>query len=232
MKPWCIALVLALLAPAAHADSLAEAKARYAAGEALYAAARYAEAIVEFQAAYDLSHRAAILYNLARAESRLGHEETAIRYLQRYLIEAPDVADAASIRSEIAARENALAEARSKQEVETAANRAIIVAAEAARRADEDRRRAFAAILPRWPGYTFLGIGLALCAGGFISGGFALSDANTISGGSGEFTQDRADTISRGQTAANVSLPLLITGATLATTGIALLISSWRLGPR
>src|SRR5437868_15101709 len=40
-----------------------------------YDAGRYQQAIDEFELAYRLSHRPALLFNIARAEGKLGHDE-------------------------------------------------------------------------------------------------------------------------------------------------------------
>src|SRR5262245_47149924 len=81
-------------------------------GVEAYLGGRYAEAVREFELAYRLSSKPQILFNIARAEAKLGHEEAAIAFLKRYLEELPDAEDAAAVRAEVEARERAMAAAR------------------------------------------------------------------------------------------------------------------------
>jgi tetratricopeptide (TPR) repeat protein len=97
-----VALVLVLIAPAARAQLDVEAaKAHYAAGSADFDAGRYADALVEFEKAYRLSGRGALLYNIGVCHERLGHAQLAIDSFQRYLAVAED-ADRPSVESRIA----------------------------------------------------------------------------------------------------------------------------------
>jgi tetratricopeptide (TPR) repeat protein len=73
----------------APADPDAEARLLYENGERLYDEGRYEEAITAFRAAYDLSHRPALLYNVANAYERLGRLQDAIDALNGYRIYAP-----------------------------------------------------------------------------------------------------------------------------------------------
>lgn len=78
------------------AEALAEsddlAKGHFLAGQAYYQQARYNEAIREFEEAYRLSAKPALLFNLAQAYERLGKLEKTVEYLQTYLA-APDIKD-------------------------------------------------------------------------------------------------------------------------------------------
>jgi tetratricopeptide (TPR) repeat protein len=62
-----------------------QARAHFLAGQTAYRAARYTEALAEFQAGYELSPRAAFLLNLAQTERRLGHYEAAIARCEAFL---------------------------------------------------------------------------------------------------------------------------------------------------
>jgi tetratricopeptide repeat protein len=59
-------------------------------GDRLYAEGNYDEAIVALKEAYDLSHRPALLFNIANAYERLGRYEEALLYLNQYAPSAPD----------------------------------------------------------------------------------------------------------------------------------------------
>ncbi len=68
------ALVVATLALAAHSgraeDAMDQARKRYAAGEREYASGRYWQSAKAFEEAFDLSRKADLLYNAARAYDR------------------------------------------------------------------------------------------------------------------------------------------------------------------
>lgn len=61
------------------------ARTHFASGRVHFDEGEYEAALREFQSAYDLSHRDALLFNLYLAEERLGHLAEATDYLQRYL---------------------------------------------------------------------------------------------------------------------------------------------------
>jgi tetratricopeptide (TPR) repeat protein len=62
-----------------------EAQAHFAAGRNHFERGHYEEALVEFEAAYELSGRPALLYNLYLTYERLGRLEEAANHLERYL---------------------------------------------------------------------------------------------------------------------------------------------------
>ncbi len=88
-----ISLVVAAIAvgrPAAaqsprDSDSDAEAKQHFERGQALYAQGQYRDALVEFSAGYDLSHRSLLLFNMAECERLDGDTARARIDYQRYL---------------------------------------------------------------------------------------------------------------------------------------------------
>lgn len=132
-----VALLLTTLSSGvARAAEVPEAKKHVDLGVAHYEAGRYEEAIKEFELAYRLSHRPAILFNIARAEAKLGHDENAIAFLRRYLEERPNADDAPAVLAEIEAREKAVAAARDKVVADKQKAAAEAEAAEARRKAD------------------------------------------------------------------------------------------------
>jgi tetratricopeptide (TPR) repeat protein len=79
--------VLLLGAGRAHAESPLEVEARrhFTLAQKLFDSARYAEALVEYQKSYELSHYPAILYKVALCHDQLGQESDAVAAYQRYL---------------------------------------------------------------------------------------------------------------------------------------------------
>jgi tetratricopeptide (TPR) repeat protein len=102
------ALLLAILwlaaAPAAAAAMSEEeerAKAHFLAGQSYYDQASYADALKEFNEAYRISKRPALLYNIARCHEALDQVPEAVAMLERYLHEAPDTPDRNAIEARI-----------------------------------------------------------------------------------------------------------------------------------
>lgn len=99
---------LDLLGAAASAQPIEPRRRRAVAQAAFDGAVRawrsgdYARALEGFRRAQELSPHPATLYNVARAEERLGHADAAIEAYEAYLREAPDAPDAAEVRSTIA----------------------------------------------------------------------------------------------------------------------------------
>jgi tetratricopeptide (TPR) repeat protein len=92
-------------ADSAPADTLAKAKAHFDAGNAHYAAGRYKEAIIEFQAGHGLVPRPSFLLNLGQAYRKLGDlgraKEAYVGYLRSLPEESPLRDQALKILAEI-----------------------------------------------------------------------------------------------------------------------------------
>ncbi len=86
-----LCLALALPSPALAGDPASDTRAKelYENGAQLYEEARYEDAIVAWRAAYDLSPRPLLLYNIASAEERSGQWKEAIETWNRYRAFAP-----------------------------------------------------------------------------------------------------------------------------------------------
>lgn len=82
-------------APAEAVDPLDEAEARshFDAGYAYFQEARYEDALREFDRAYELSPRPALLFNMSQCYERLGRLDEAIRYLERFIGASPPPSD-------------------------------------------------------------------------------------------------------------------------------------------
>ena len=226
MRPSLAVAFVALLSasPARAADDITEAKLHYQLGASAYEKGRYEDAVREFKASYDLSKKPDILFDLARALTKLDRPEEAIDYLKRYLVAAPDSPDAPTVRSELQAREAALA---AKREADAAKQQAAAASDEALRREDEARKAreeaatARAASHPRWPGYAALVGGVVFLGVGIALGAVAESAASTATNGSGMF--DLANQ-SRGRSSATAGAIFDFLGVALAGTGVGLLL--------
>lgn len=77
------------------------AKTHYASAVAYYGRGQYKEAVREFKAAYNLSRKPDLLYNIAQCWERLGDLSQSISYYNRYLTESPKAADAEKVKLRI-----------------------------------------------------------------------------------------------------------------------------------
>jgi hypothetical protein len=102
-----LAAALALLVTPARAiggrPDKAEARRHFQVGVSAAEAGAYAEAIVEFTRAYELSPNFAVLYNIATAQEAVGDEPAALTTFERYLAEGGTAIPAAR-RADVGAR--------------------------------------------------------------------------------------------------------------------------------
>lgn len=97
-----LALVCCLARPAlAMSEEDERAKAHFLAGQSYYDQASYADALKEFNEAYRLSKKPALLYNIARCFEGLGQLGDAVGMLERYLTDEPATPDRTSIEERI-----------------------------------------------------------------------------------------------------------------------------------
>ncbi|HZS37763.1 MAG TPA: hypothetical protein VFF06_13090 [Polyangia bacterium] len=220
---WLCALVMLLLAlagaraVAAEPAISPEAKRHVDLGMQHYEAGRYQDAIGEFELAYRLSQRAALLYNIARAEAKLGHDDAAIAFLRRYLEERPDAPDAPAVRAEIEARESAIASGKAKRQAEAdaaeARMRADALAREQARRDEERLRLEAQQPALRQNAATAPEGAAATNANGATNASGATNAAN----GASSIESDSAARVER-----RAGIALLVAGPVLAVVGIGL----------
>jgi tetratricopeptide (TPR) repeat protein len=130
---WLVTLVT-FGARAAHADAASDRKARAHAktAKAYFDAGDFANAIVEYQAAYDLDHKPSRLYNLAVCHERSGDAQGALVLYRQYLEADPDGEAARPAAESIAAIDRDLAAAAAAEKERQAAEQ---------RAADEERAR-------------------------------------------------------------------------------------------
>ena len=107
-----VALLHATSARAQEAakDSKAAAKEHFQRGTSYYDLGRYADAIKEFEAAYELKNDPAFLYNLAQSYRLAGDAEQALHFYRTYLRYVPKPANRAEIDERIKALEQQLAQ--------------------------------------------------------------------------------------------------------------------------
>src|SRR5215471_679856 len=105
--PRRVALIVALgvvtttLPARAADDAAAKAREHYQKGTAFYDLAKYAEAIQEFEAAYEIKNDPAFLYNLAQSYRLAGNPEQALHFYRTYLRREPKTPNRAEIEKRI-----------------------------------------------------------------------------------------------------------------------------------
>src|SRR5262245_37286874 len=93
-----------------------EARTHFEAAQSHFETGSYEDAIREFDSAYRLSGRAALLYNLYLCHERLGNLEAAIDHLSRYLDADPSTSNAAALRIRLEKLKARAAAARAEDE--------------------------------------------------------------------------------------------------------------------
>jgi len=83
-------MLVLVCSSAAHADDF---KTHHDLALALYQAQKFDESIPEFKAAYAITPKSGLLFNLAQAYRKAGHPREAIEYYDRYLSTSPQVDD-------------------------------------------------------------------------------------------------------------------------------------------
>lgn len=198
-----------------------QARERFEAGRAHYDAGRFSEALVEFEAALELSGRATLLYNIYLCRIDLGDIDRAADALRRYLATAEIEADERpSLQARLAALERRIAERRA-------------VAPERVRSSTPRRNARPRRILdpqpasrgPNVAAWTLVGTGAAAMIAGVVLLAVAQADVSRVENGSRwsevEGSYDRAPIASGvgfgalgvGLTALGVGVPWLVVGA-------------------
>lgn len=95
----------------ADASMDSEAHALFEAGRTAFAAGRFADALGDFQRAYDLSHRAVLLYNIGQCHDRLRHDADALAAFEGFVEGVPDSPQHAEVEARIALLREAIAHA-------------------------------------------------------------------------------------------------------------------------
>ncbi len=163
----------------------AQARAHFRLGRDAYEQGRFADAAQEFEIAYGLSGRGALLYNVYLAYRDAQDTPNAARALRGYLTSVPDAPDHEHLQARLvaleatvtadqeAAAERAAEEAEQRRQLEAAEQRAI----DAELRAQQGQGSTTSR--PWWP-WVVMGGGLALTVVGVVLGVVAQGDADAL----------------------------------------------------
>lgn len=225
-----------------------QARSHFRLGRQYYQLGRFKDAAREFEVAYGLSGRAALLYNVYISYREALDTPKAAGALRGYLAAVPDAPDRENLSARLAALEGQVAQSRADAEREEGQRaeverlrREAEARAEASKRETVPRAPPPEPTRPWWP-WLVVGAGVVATATGLTLGGLASSDATGLraqcvadprtDGASAPLTtgtscapeievEDRRDAI---QTQAMVGDVLWIGGAALALTGLVLAI--------
>jgi tetratricopeptide (TPR) repeat protein len=175
-----VAVVCSIVMPArAITEEEERAKAHFLAGQSYYDQASYTDALREFNEAYRISKKPALLYNIARCYEGLDQPADAVKMLERYLQEDPETPDRTSVETRIAnLKERAAARLHRQPEEPTEPSRPPAATTTAAASAP-----ASTSAPPRKRVWTWVvgGIGVAALAAALGTGVASQLDYNDLS---------------------------------------------------
>jgi tetratricopeptide (TPR) repeat protein len=170
-----LGVIVFAAAPAAAQDVKdQEARVRFQSATLAYADGRFEEALHDFRRAYELSGRAALLFNIASAAERLRLDVEARDAYEAYLEKVPDAENRRFVESriEILRKQIAEDEARAAADAAREQENATKVSASAGDEAQRDERRP---VVKRWWFWTVIGVAVA----GGVTAGVMLSGRDT-----------------------------------------------------
>lgn len=205
-----VALLSWIPAQAFGQEEDATARSHFQAGRSHYDRGAYEEAQREFEAAYELSQRPALLYNLYLVAERLGDLDTAIAHLERYLTEGEPGDERAQL-------EPRLQNMRARRDRERSGS-------------PEAREDVQPAAAPQEegdivPAVIAFGVAGATLVSFAVTGGLALAENDALASGcgaSGSCSDEEISTLAALNTVADVSW---VTAAIAAAAGAVLLVT-------
>jgi tetratricopeptide (TPR) repeat protein len=203
------------------------AKQYYKLGEELYTRADYEGALKQFQQAYKLSNKPALLYNMARCNESLGQHEKAIELLREYLKSNPD--NASMIEARIANLQRLVDKKQTQQPPPTSTT---VTPPPVTPEPTRPTPRASHPL--RWPGWIAVGVGGALLISGIALGAVAKSKASDLEKANNahqEYSSVKGMEDTQ-RTYRNAAIGTLVAGGVIAVTGAVLVILDSRSAPR
>src|SRR6516162_8738898 len=113
---FALALSLALAAPAGAQSMKKGAKAYFEKGASEYNLGHFAEAIVQFEKAYEIDPAPILLFNIGQCHRQTGNKERAAFFYRRYLEQNPKAENRAEVESRIAELDRSLKEEKDLQQ--------------------------------------------------------------------------------------------------------------------
>lgn len=227
-----IVLALLLLAAApgiarAQVDSRDdEARALFTAGHTAFEDGRFADALPDFQRAYDLSHRPELLYNIGQCHEHLRHDSEAVAAFESYLAAVPDAPNRRVLEARIAvlrgSSDEAATDPSADAQPEPLAERPPPDVTPAAEVAPAPSSSAS----PGPVGPILIGVGAAVAVVGAILVGVAFADIGSVQSASEVPYSSVREADQRAPIESGVGWAALAVGLAVATVGIVVLATS------
>jgi tetratricopeptide (TPR) repeat protein len=229
MNRTAIVIALACVARAAAAQPSAQdqAKQHFKQARLLQDEGKFDAAIGEYQAAYDLDHRAEMLFNIAQAHRLANHKQQAIDFYQRYLAAQPDGAGAREARQWTAELTRQI---EAERPLTTEPTRPVDPPARPVPPTELPRKQD-ATMVPRprqaspqlqIAGIATAGVGVLALGAGVFFGVKARDASDTISKHTGPWTDTEQSTFEDGQRANRNMIIAYVGGGALVATGAVL----------
>jgi tetratricopeptide (TPR) repeat protein len=200
----------------------AEARKHFQIGKLLLDSGRFQEATTEFEAAYKLSGRPQLLYNLYIAYRDAGNVDKAIESLRGYLDKVPDAPDRINLTARLASLEE-----QRKRQLEQA-ERARLASEEAERAKAEAAKRTYTVTDHSVVPWVVMGVGGALIVASVGTGVAALGKSKELEENCFDATscpRSQEDNINKARALSTTTDVLWISGAATAVTGFVLWVT-------
>jgi tetratricopeptide (TPR) repeat protein len=196
-----------------------EARQHFEFGRTFYDSGRFQQAAEEFEAAYKLSNRPQLLYNVYVAKRDAGELPKAIEALRAYLDKVPDAPDRVNLKARLESLE-AQQQRQDAQEARIAEAQAAQQKQPAPQRTRIERKRS---VVP----YVLLGTGGALLLGSVATGVIALKGAKDLDDrcGGNNCPSTEEDKVNSTKTLAITTDVLWAVGGAAAVTGMVLFLT-------
>lgn len=200
------------------ADPDDEGRVHFRLGRAYYDSGRFDDAAREFQQAYDLTQRAALLYNIFVAHRDAGNLAAAITALRAYLQRVPDADQREQLEARLAVMERQLRDQGDDPQPEPTAPPSATAAVIAPAGPSSGGGGMWT------PGWIIAGVGGAAIVAGIVTGAMALGEQSSLqsmcdAGGCNPGFEGHRDTLGLLSGLTDV---LLIGGLAVAATGVVL----------
>jgi tetratricopeptide (TPR) repeat protein len=205
----------------ARADTLADARAHYERGSALFDVGKFADAAHEYEAAYELRPDPVLLFNIGQAYRLASDYAKAIFSYKAYLRRVPNAQNRGMVEARIAEMTRLL-EAQPRSQPGLPAPPAEAEASAAGSTDAPARART-----KRWVGIGVGAAGVALIAVGAGLTGVGISDADALNDPQPRTTWDPAAE-ERMRTEQTAGIALLVTGGVALAAGAIVAGLSWR----
>lgn len=201
----------------------------FTSGSNLYELGRYHDAAIQFQQAYDLSSRPALLYNIYLAHRDASEQRQAAEALRLYLEQTPDAENHAALSVRLGNLDRAIAEQEDAEDTAAREAEEAILREQAEQARREAEERAIAEDNRKIIPWIIVGSGAAIMAVGAVTGIIALGlasslDSSCIDAGDGTSVcpdqpdlRDKQSTLSAFATTTDI---LLIGGGIIAAAGL------------